>query len=1528
MAVSVGENQIQRIIRDLKDAIAELNREYKENGEPISDDSTNLHKCCLKLEYLLQFDQKEKTSFLGTKRDYWDFFCSCLAKVKGANDGIRFVRTILELKTPLGKGRAFIRYSLVHQRLADTIQQCLMNTKVTSDWYYARSPLLKSHLVSDIVIHLYELNEVQFDLASRGHDLDATWPSFARRSFGMSYSPSHLWKPPSRCSSISSLVSNYAQAPESLTNIEINSSLTAEELETLDELRNELDHSDVKQKEMQEKIQQIELDKEELQKAIMLHEQAIEDTRKLSADTMEENLMLKKTMEELSRQCENLPQGNVEKLAKSLQMLEVEKRETLQAKVTELETCSKHYTVLLQSLTQEIERIKSSEGTTDTDFAELQTKLITAEQKNIELVQRVENIFTGKKQLTATHYDSAQKIHEPIDKFNDVEREKIGIQWLNSMQQLQLVTLTNDLKLKGSVIDELELKLKETTLKLEETSIMLIRKDEELESYLIKCREIKSIHNSDTTELESMEKVIQELKNEKDETQIKCKVLDEQIKTLSSQLMTKEFELAAANNAAKNHQEDRNKLFCENNDLRKKLHDLEEPLADGQSRAEDIVEHQKLEIEKKKLQDIVGGNAERETEVEKTCLSLEAEIDRLKSSEKQLQDQIADAMVPGDGNEKKLLEENKQLNEKLQNALQQFKKAEAKLKESQSGFDELKQGEIKLNVCLLYLQRDLHIKEEVISDLQNEVLKSQQNETSPIALAAEIEVNLQKQLLESIEKYQAKMESLEEEKLTLENNFQQQTWLTENLVAEKNELLNTQPTERDLNEKEMEKINVGIVTTKDRFEVEHNEVSRLEEEVEELKSKLKYVIEEKESIHSNLNLAVCSKEEYRTLVHNLKEQIESINRDHAEKLLLLKEKGDYLKKERGNLAQHVIELEKQLVIFKEESSQQKEHNEKLKSENVETKDLLNRANTEMAEFGIQICTLSAEKNAIEQQCHDICQQQTAFFEEMRLEQNQLNVNVSTLKNENEQLQEELRRSEDLAKTVKELQRKLVKTQHQAESFQETAKEEVAATKFQMSGEVMDYQDKLKTVSEELEAVKKDLNEGQSQIASMDKQLANLQDLSNKLKGQLQEKAQIIVDSELLRNKEQEKLKSLSENFISTQQELEVVKKEQEEYKQHQEENQVEMKRNELKLLAEVDDLNRTREFLEERLIELIKDKDALWQKSDALEFEQKLRTEARWIGDREVNYCLDCHSQFTWLLRRHHCRLCGRIFCYYCSNNFVMTKHCGKRERCCRACYSEHSAVVQRFNDPGSDATNSPDESPSRSVSETQIVSNPDSFTKPDDATFDIITDEELNEIEDNDCSLESTNQSSSNLPESELQDASSLSSACDAPSVESPRMPTEDESNQPMQDAEINLLKSGELTLKIPLTVDAIRQFGNNIRELFIKSSCYSLIPITVEECGLTISWVFSSDPKSISFSVVYQESEETSYQQCKVLIPLTRCNSHKETIQGQMKARNPGQYLLIFDNSFSRFTSKKVFYRLTVEKPVIYDGSDISEP
>lgn len=45
------------------DAVSELTKEYKENGEPITDDSSNLHKFSYKLEYLLQVRNTNQKNF-------------------------------------------------------------------------------------------------------------------------------------------------------------------------------------------------------------------------------------------------------------------------------------------------------------------------------------------------------------------------------------------------------------------------------------------------------------------------------------------------------------------------------------------------------------------------------------------------------------------------------------------------------------------------------------------------------------------------------------------------------------------------------------------------------------------------------------------------------------------------------------------------------------------------------------------------------------------------------------------------------------------------------------------------------------------------------------------------------------------------------------------------------------------------------------------------------------------------------------------------------------------------------------------------------------------------------------------------------------------------------------------------------------------------------------------------------------------------------------------------------------------------
>jgi hypothetical protein len=55
------------------------------------------------------------------------------------------------------------------------------------------------------------------------------------------------------------------------------------------------------------------------------------------------------------------------------------------------------------------------------------------------------------------------------------------------------------------------------------------------------------------------------------------------------------------------------------------------------------------------------------------------------------------------------------------------------------------------------------------------------------------------------------------------------------------------------------------------------------------------------------------------------------------------------------------------------------------------------------------------------------------------------------------------------------------------------------------------------------------------------------------------------------------------------------------------------------------------------------------------------RKPAIWIPNQKVDNCFNCNTKFSFLNRKHHCRLCGRIFCNECSsysatNNSLITK--------------------------------------------------------------------------------------------------------------------------------------------------------------------------------------------------------------------------------------------------------------------------------
>lgn len=178
---------IEKIISDLEDLAKKLidlqQVNQIESTYVIRDDCLELQKFCAKLEYLIQFNLKEKkgaslNSQSNDSREYWTFILDVLKSSRSFEDAVKYVKNINEIKTNIGRARAFIRFCLQYHRLADAIQQITMDDKILSSWYKEQSIWLNENNKSRIISVLYDLNDLNFELISRNNfELDTTWPT-------------------------------------------------------------------------------------------------------------------------------------------------------------------------------------------------------------------------------------------------------------------------------------------------------------------------------------------------------------------------------------------------------------------------------------------------------------------------------------------------------------------------------------------------------------------------------------------------------------------------------------------------------------------------------------------------------------------------------------------------------------------------------------------------------------------------------------------------------------------------------------------------------------------------------------------------------------------------------------------------------------------------------------------------------------------------------------------------------------------------------------------------------------------------------------------------------------------------------------------------------------------------------------------------------------------------------------------------------------------------------------------------------
>lgn len=144
----------EKLINDLDELckkFTELKQTNDESSYLIMDDTMELQKFCSKLEFLIQFKLKEKkglnisststtsastplnsneNSLKTSNKDYWNLLIDIFKSSKSFEDAIKYVKSINEIKTNLGKCRAFIRFCLQYHRLADAIQQMTMDEKI------------------------------------------------------------------------------------------------------------------------------------------------------------------------------------------------------------------------------------------------------------------------------------------------------------------------------------------------------------------------------------------------------------------------------------------------------------------------------------------------------------------------------------------------------------------------------------------------------------------------------------------------------------------------------------------------------------------------------------------------------------------------------------------------------------------------------------------------------------------------------------------------------------------------------------------------------------------------------------------------------------------------------------------------------------------------------------------------------------------------------------------------------------------------------------------------------------------------------------------------------------------------------------------------------------------------------------------------------------------------------------------------------------------------------------------------------
>ncbi|ODN05636.1 Early endosome antigen 1 [Orchesella cincta] len=450
-----------------------------------------------------------------------------------------------------------------------------------------------------------------------------------------------------------------------------------------------------------------------------------------------------------------------------------------------------------------------------------------------------------------------------------------------------------------------------------------------------------------------------------------------------------------------------------------------------------------------------------------------------------------------------------------------------------------------------------------------------------------------------------------------------------------------------------------------RLREQHAELCSKIETGEGAKAALEGLQKENEVLKQNSDAAQSQNRELSKQQHALNVQLEKSMSEHklaqdsldakAKELKALKDSTDSLiatkteelaklQKQNGELSTSVQAKESEVSKLRKELQGVQDQFGTLKAEKTK---LLETEKTNQK-------TISEQQVSIQ----SLTKQHTESLKQIEVLQSSVANLEKNVASKNEEISKTNKDLDFTQSVVKELQDSLLSSQAESNETKEHLEKQVAGLEHQLNEQSAALQEKCKESDQFKQAMEEELTNVRNKNDTLEADLLQKATEVENLNSSIIE----VTEESVQKNQTIKLLQSKIDDLIQNKLELEQTCASNEEEKSQLLEKLISYE-NECKTYTTViEETTRKRDDAMAALQEL-------GRENQSLQIEIAKIQGRKWADDSNVSNCSTCTKEFTLIIRKHHCRHCGQIFCNDCSSKSASVPSSKKPVRVCDGCF-------------------------------------------------------------------------------------------------------------------------------------------------------------------------------------------------------------------------------------------------------------------